>query len=341
MNTNTSCFLIISHTPSTDREFVLLSLLRKLKKLNYKVILATHTPPSSLAVEYSDYVIYDSNNELLNYYPQKGDDFHPKIFYNVSTDRFKIRSAFPSRIKYHGLAAASLLFNGLASAKMFGFEKCHLLEYDSDFETSSEFEENDILLDNYDSIHYFYGPSECMIHGSLGAFNLNSYTYEELAWNLNKERIKTIISSVNHSMNDGMVEVATCQLLHSSKNTYRKTQENFANGNVVTDLSHKLKFDEENYIEALPFMIENNVCMFIFFERMATENPQNIQVILNESIIHNRVLQHQSQWEYFTLCTLDELNTIKVVWNDKMIKKFDFINDIDKDIFSKLSRIEN
>lgn len=341
MNIDNSCFLVISHTPSPDREYVLLSLLRKLKKLNYKIILSTHTRPSSLAVEYADYVIYDSNNELLNYYPQMGDEFHPKIFYNVSTDKLKIRSAFPSRIKYHGLAAASLLFNGLASAKMFGFKKCHLLEYDSDFDTPTEFEENDILLDNYDSIHYFYGPSECMIHGSIGAFNLNSYTYDELAWDINKGKIKTIISSINHSMNDGMVEVAACELLHKPKNTYRKTQENFVNGNVITDLSHKIKFDQENYIEALPFTIGDDVCMFIFFERKATEDPQHIQIILNESITHSRVLHNQSQWEYFLLCTLDELSTIKVIWNDTVLKKFDFVNDIDKNIFSKLSRIEN
>lgn len=338
---NKSCFLIISYTPTLDREFVLVSLLRKIKNAGHSIVLATHNMPSSLACQYADYIVYDSNNEIINYYPKKDEEFHPKIFYNIHIPDFRLRSPFTSRIKYHGIAAASLLFQGLMSAKMFGFEKCHLLEYDSDFNSLEEFEENNILLDKYDSIHYFYGPHDCMIHGSIGSFNLNSYSYGELAWNENKERIKEIINSEDNDLNGGMVEVGVCELLHKSKNTFRKTQDNFINGGIVTDLSHKVVFDNKDYIEAIPFLIHDTVSMLLFFQKKSTNVEQKIQVIVNDAQIHTKVLHHENEWIYFNLCLIDELKTISVIWNNNVLKVFDFVNDIDKEIFSKLSRARN
>jgi len=328
-----SCFLIIGYTPTEEKEFVLIELVRKLKKLNYKIILSSHNIPSSYTLKLVDHFIYDSTNEVINYHPVKNSNWYPQISYDLQLGNIRVVSNFTTAHKYHGLAAVSLLFNGLVTAKMLGFEKCHMIEYDSTFEHDGEFIENDLILNNYDSVHYFMGPSNGMVLGPMSSYNLNSYSYEELAWeNVKPEIIKTI-SKQGNNINNGMVEVAIFNTLHKNKNSLRKLEETLASKTITTDLSHKLSLDQKNLIETIPFVIDNDVYVVAFYEKQITDNPEKITVIVNDSDVHRRILKSEGHWDYFRVCKIQELNTISVYHNDLLVKNFDFINDIDKEYF--------
>ena len=334
---NKNCFLILAYTPSVEKELMLINLVRQIKEHDYPIVLVSHNLQSTTAINLVDHYLFDSNNDLLNYYPTKGDDFHPRIQYNMSVAGLSLRSSFTSRIKYHGLSAASLMFNGLMLAKSLGYQKCHMLEYDSYFESIDEFKENEDILNAHDSVHYFYGPHDCMIIGSCGSFNLDGYSNDELSWSNNKETIKSIINSLDNGINNGMVEIAICSLMHQRKNTYRKFEQNLHDSKITIDLSHKKVLDDQDRIEVIPFRLNDSVFVMIYMEKKVTSLEQTVRIIVNESAMFNNKLNNAGEWNYFRVCSFDELEKIIVMINDKVIKTFDFVNEIDKDFFHEHS----
>lgn len=329
MDNNKSCFLILSYTDTIGKEFSLIRLVKKLKDMGHKIVLSSHMIPSSFVLDNIDHFIYDSDNDLRPMYPVKRNLFNPRVFLEIYTKYFGVKSKFTHKI-YHGLAVGSVMYNGLMTSKMLGFEKCHLLEYDSDLDGDSEFMENDRLLEQYDSIHYHTGISNDFAYIAIGSYNLSSYSFEELSWDLNKNKIETLLSSYSDNIGDGMIELAIYKTLHKPKNTLRKYEKNLSNGNIKLDLSNNTKFDKINDLDILFFMIEDSVNVIIVFKRKDKESNENLQFIVNDSIIHSKNFTYEGEWAYFSLCEFKDLKTIDVFNNSRLLKRYDFINEIDK-----------
>jgi hypothetical protein len=337
MDNKKTCFLVMSYTDTRGKEFCLINLIKKLKDLGHTILLSSHTMPSSFVLENIDHFIYDSNNQLVTLYPTKSSNFKPAGWATVSNNEFEVRTKF-AHLMYYSMSAASLMFNGLITAKNLGFEKCHLIEYDSTFDNDSEFIKNDSLLDDFDSIYYDLESFQDSIYMQVSSYNLTKYSYKDLSWNENKYDIEKILSQTGDNIAEGFLERAIFLKLHSTKKSLRKTHKDLINnGNIQIDLSNNQKFDLDNILETFLYVDNNYVSMFLLFRHKDLEENQNVKILVNDSKILLRTLTYAGEWNTVPLCLFDELETITIILNNKVIHTYDFLNQIEKDHLKQMS----
>lgn len=324
--------LVTGYTPTFEKENQLRKFLVFLKKYGKPIFLILHNVPSKDIINLVDYFYYDSYNPLIiNYQSTEGFMF----FYmnEHAPDKQTLVTQFNARtMTNHSLAALNMIWHGLFMVKNLGFKIVHQIEYDTHFDNYNEFIENKELLKEYDAISYWLGPKDSMIYAQFNSYNLDAYSFEELKYN--KEKILTSMKKGNYG---GMGENVVSELLIMNKNYLFKHHNELPQRGIKIDLSGAYNWNPQENSHVVPFVQDDDV--YVFLWTLDCVDFHDFKIIINDSQYHHSKLSG-SEWKYFYVSSLDELKTIEVFINNKMIYKYDFVNDIDKDVFKYKSFIK-
>jgi hypothetical protein len=340
------CYLVVGYAPTPQKENTLYELLCKLNSSGNDILLVMHNKPSDYIIDLVNYFVYDPNNEVLNYYPKKGDWFFPRVYNTIELGNPPevIWTQYSSDLKYHGFAALSMMFQGLGIAKSLGYDICHLVEYDTGVGGLSEFQENEDLLNTNSSVFYFLGPDPSMVYCQIASYNLNHYEMDHFNWKVNKEKIKQIVNSLSYNFNTGMAELAFHDLLHKVGTPIKKTIDNLTTNGINLDLSHKNNLDPTDLVSVTPFNIKHDedsiVFLHVLYKIKVKDGIRNIKIsyctIDGEHTVE-RTIQTQGEWFYIEISNLSTLKSISVTVDSVLLKNYDFINNIDKEYFREHS----
>lgn len=333
------CYLVVGHTPTREKQLILFKLLSTLKTSGNPIVLIQHTDSPPHIQNLVEYSIVDSKNDVMNYYPIKGgNDFNLHLYWNFDNGSVTLGTQYASYLKYHGLAAMSLFFNGLLNVKALGYDICHLIEYDTGIESIDEFIENEKILTEggCSSVYYHLGPLEQTIYPQCSSYNLNHYSFEDLDWSKKRMETLDIIQSDSYGINNGMVEVALYEILHRDKKPFKKDRSNFESSKIEIDLSGKMW--GEDIVSASPYVLSETeqVGIFVYYNIKKQDGTRKLNFVVNGKTI-SREITTQGEWFLFDACHLNDLEEIEFYVDGKLIKRYDFINEIMKEHFKQHS----
>lgn len=153
------CIVVFSHADTTEKEEILFNSLSSIKKLNLKIILASHIPVSERNQKLTDYFIKDDNNFIIT----EADLFNnPSELFDTyyTTDIFG-GCRFETSVykKSYQAGVFNLYIGAFKFAKQLGFKNVILWEYDYFLgDKSVEFMNQSIdkmSKDNLESISFF------------------------------------------------------------------------------------------------------------------------------------------------------------------------------------------
>jgi len=312
---NKDLILITAYTPDSIRKNLLLDSLKSIDKNKFDIMVSSHSSISEEALEYCDYFVYDKNNILL---------FDPKykLSFWFSCNAFKLYTT-DYKDYNHMIAAGSLTINGLSSAKNFGYNKVHWLDYDTVLLDDSELIENSTLLDSYSIIWYR--------HPHLGAFSGMSFNLNKIDQDWFNTSDSIFYSFLNNSESNTL-ELFNYSLITRRNDTFEKTLLSLQEKINVSRYSS----DEPDWVIVVYDDVNKE---FILFNYNKTGNNNNIYVIINNSRIENMVNNQKEIHMIKSLGKIEDIQTIKIILNDKVIKNYDF-NIINKEEYILKNKIE-
>jgi hypothetical protein len=128
-------YLILSHTPSFEKQQMLRSLVHSINKQGKQVMLVSHTQIPKDIEDMCDYTIFDRENKLI--YDPTSQFWSYSVLANKRFDFINLTSAITI------LPVCKLLFGGMSYLKTLGYDIVHLLEYDCELNDFTHF--NDAL----------------------------------------------------------------------------------------------------------------------------------------------------------------------------------------------------
>ena len=324
-------FFIEAYTPTFEQQQMLRNLIFKLKQNNKHILIVSHTIIPEDIIKLVDYYFYDIDNTLLDVWK------YTEGFNIYKNEYFKIASQFDV-FKYsnYGLAACKLLWFGLFLSKNLGYEKCHMLEYDTDFNNLDVFNEINSYLETKDCVFFKTGQFNDIpiLLGSWISFNLEKYSYDNFYFN--KQEIKNLLKKGTTA---GMAEVVVFEKLIKNKN-YLMLDKEFIfdkiNLNLSSTIQSRLGFNKS--ISLIP-CVKKDTFEVILFGSNNSNNKINIDIFYNKKEIISFNIEPNS-WRYIFLGDLNNLSNLKFYYNNKMFIELDFENDIIKEEFRLKSVFE-
>ena len=309
--------IVTSYTPDTERKNILRDFIHQIDKKKFDLMISSHSKIPSDLFEYVDYFIYDKENILLH-------EFEYKYSMYWKNSNFEIHTT-EARNFNHILAAYKLVSNGLSNAKIMGYKKVHVIEYDTSIEKMDEFEHNSVLLNDYDIIKYStdYTPSIISFPMSFNLENINEEWFEfnkDKLFNFIKKNSYKTIEEYEKFLLDGENKVF-------SKN-YKTLKENGLHINLYFSGGDKSWY--------CPIINKNNdAIMFI-------EN-KNIDITNITLIINHQEVKHMhvkpGHWYIEKIKNFDELKNLIILKNNKYFREYDFLK-IDKEKYKLKNKIE-
>lgn len=141
--------VVTAHIDSPEKEDILLNLVKNLKAFNYHVLLTSHHPIPEYICNMVEYTVIDSNNELL--YRQDYHKYNMDVhLYNVNVNR-KLKKV---GLFNHGYAVWTLWKNAHMFLENTGYEKVHVVDYDTQIVDKQFLNRACHLLDNNNFVVY-------------------------------------------------------------------------------------------------------------------------------------------------------------------------------------------
>jgi len=306
--------LIASHTPDIQRVKYLRDLLNSINKDRYDVMISSHSPIPEDLIEESDHFVFQKRNTLLTDFDHKFAYWFENEFFCISSTEFKTFN--------HLIAAGSLMLNGLSSARSFGYEKVHFIEYDSLILDDSEFFINSKLLENNSVVWYEHADLKTAF--PLMSLNINKLnpSWFDLTENIFYDFLK--------DSSDKTLESFNLKLINRESQKIRRE---------FSRLSEKIETqryttDEEDWVTVVA---EDN--KFILFNFNHT-GKNEVSVILNDNEIKNLLNTNKGTWMTISLGNIDEIHKMKIFLNDELVRSYDF-NNVDKHKYIKTNWLKN
>lgn len=322
--------LIGAYCPDKERIDLLNRLVDSLQNIKeyFDILISSHTKIPECVLDKTDYLFYDKNNELiydLNYINQPWfSPFDGNTIYSTYTTGYSTY-----------LAVYRLLIGGLGLAKTMGYSKVHYIEYDTILNSYDELLENNQLLDKYGSILYKkefknFENNLAWGIGNFMSFNLNKLDKSFLEYN--KENLLLLIENSYSKTNERVTEEILL------KNSLLIKDYNILKNKIEVNLSSNTQKDELSYWVVPFYNPKNNTIDFVCWNNK-TESPINVNVIVN----NERFLSYKNvnKFEYYLdeLGSLDNIDSILVLINDK-VKLFIDFKIINKQDFIKTNYLK-
>jgi hypothetical protein len=321
--------LIGAHCPDDDREELLWKLVNQLQKVrdNFDILICSHLIIPEYISKKVDYVFYDKNNELIydtKYLNQPW--FSPVEGMTILSTLISDSSTY--------LAVYRLLMSGLGIAKIYGYEKTHYIEYDTDFEDTEELQIHSKLLDEYDLVsiikeeeNFSQFNLDCPI-GNFYSFKMNSLddsflTYrKELLLNILEKSLSKTNEKVTHDL----------FLWKNKKIKYRDYYRDISQKNLY-GLSRLTIRDEMNYWTVPYYDCKKEILSVVAWNNK-DEDPIDVVFLINDKqvIRFNQIKKYE--WSIFDVSRIEDVNKITILVNGKLKNNITF-DESYREIFKK------
>jgi len=170
-------YLILSHTPSFEKEQMLRSLVHSINKQKKQVMVISHTQIPKDVEDMCDYTIFDKENKLTC--DPTSQFWSYSRLANKKFEFINLKSAITI------LPVYKLLTGGLSYLKTIGYGVVHLLEYDCELNDFTHFNNSleTITQGEYDLVGL--KPERDYEHNHLLlpiSFNLKKFSYDQLTY---------------------------------------------------------------------------------------------------------------------------------------------------------------
>jgi hypothetical protein len=292
--------IINSYTPDYEREELLRSFINQIDKTNFDLMVVSHSRLPDDLYEKIEFFVFDKENEILT-------DLDSRIHCYWNTPNFQI-STTEARGFNHSLAAYKLFYVGINNAKNLGYEKAHVIEYDTSLKDMSHFEDNSKLLDEYSLVCYRRpeGHTPVLISFPM-SFNLDKINKE---WfDFQKEKV---IKGPYKTIEDWELTMVNNQPF-----TYWRRDETLKDGTININLY--ASFGKDIWI--CPVIDKDDNC--ILFVNNIQENSLHVEVIINGEIIKFSNTQPH-HWGLLSLAKYEEINSLLIIKDHKEITRYNF-----------------
>lgn len=319
--------LISSYTPKLNQIDRLRNLVVSLKKLDYRVCLATHSPTPQDIVDRCDYFIYDKENPVL---------FNPEIkywhFYQNETHKFNFKDY--TSLSSHVLPVMRMYLGALSYLKSLGEEIVHMCEHDTIIKNRDIWDNAFSKLNKYDAVTYTF-PRFLNEDNSINctwtfqSVNISQIPYEFL--NYNESILK---EQYTNYFNQGRFPVTECMLYD---NIWKNLNCHIIPLKDETDIesSFDINLDHSGEVEYSTIHLYNKEIKFFAWNNQ--KNYVYYDLIIDGKNINIQIPPNGWSWEKISEI---EPNIIKIFKNDKLIKHFDMNNPLDKKWVYEYSNVE-
>lgn len=306
--------IINSYTPDYEREELLRKFVNQIDNTNFDIMVVSHSRLPDDLYEKVDYFIFDKENEILTNIESKYDSWWANEHFKINTTE--------ARQFNHSVAAYKLFFIGINNAKMLGYKKVHIIEYDTSLNNMSHFNNNSKLLDNHSLVYYKTNYRPVLISFPM-SFNLDK---------LNEEWFKPQKNKIIHGKYKTLEDLEFF-LIRQQQDTFYKSHETLKDGSIKINLY--ASFGKE--IWTCPLVNKSND--LILFVNNKNKEELKIKVVINENIIKNLVTK-PNHWSIIRLSKYEDTNKLLIIKQDKQIVEYDF-DKIDKDTYKIKNYIVN
>lgn len=310
--------IINAHTPDFEREELMRSFISQIDKTNYDLMVVSHTKIPDDVLNKVEYFIFDKENELLTDLDSKFELFYQNSSFLVYTTE--------GRDYNHTIAAYKLFYVGINNAKVLGYKKAHIVEYDSAVKSMNLFDDNSKLLENYSVVWYKRPNNSTPITISFPmSFNIDKLKKEWFEWDR-----KNILNCGAKTIEDWQYQ----QILNQ-KDTYSKDDK-------ITPHPNASLFDDSLVINLYqshgkgqwicPVIDDNNELQM--FVNNTFEDLLYYEVIINGTLLKRKKTPAYC-WSTLPLGNWDEVDTLSIIIDNERLKKYDFRQIIKKDYKSR------
>lgn len=173
--------VVSAHCPTPSKEEKLENLIDKLQGLrnNFDVLVVSHSPVKKEIQEKVDHFYYDSNNEILR-------DFDLSYLAWFENESFFIETSLVYNMTT-ALAIARQVRYSVNFSNFWGYKKIHYMEYDFVYPGDHFILENNLRLDQYDTVMLNH-PLNTGLFASSVYFSFVTKGLEEESREFNRER---------------------------------------------------------------------------------------------------------------------------------------------------------
>lgn len=320
--------LIGAHCPDVERENFLSKLVNQLQgaRDKYDILICSHLTIPEYISRQVDFVFYDRNNDLI----------HDMKYMNQPwfspNEEFLVLSTLIGESSTY-LAVYRLIISGLGIAKIYGYEKVHYIEYDSDFQDLAELDVHSKLLDQYDWVAISkeeknYEDNIDWPIGSFSSFKLKSVDKTFLEFDREK-LLEILYNSPNKtnekitydvmSMNGNKIYLRDYYNEISQKNTYA--------------LSRTTSRESLTYW-SVPYYDTKKDLLFVVVWNNKDDGPIDVNFLVNdEKIIRFENIQ-KFQWSIQEVGKFEDVRSILTLVNGKIKNNLSF-DESSRELFKK------
>ena len=309
---------ITAYCPTEEQEKMLERCVDSVLKCEKHVALISHTHIPIHIQKKCQYYVYDYNNEIS--------DDHNLLGHNYfQFGNQRIQSRFFNKY-FYGFAIYRMFSIASQIAINFGYENIHQIEYDCVLLDNELINENNKLLQEYDSVVYTNnGKEDGFLFGSFKSFRVSSLP--EKFKNYDKDFIQEEMKITEPTQ----LEFLTKKLfINSGKVLFRNepSEDKFKRGGR----------EHHRNLHFTLFYNPKNKTLNIFYNSVI-DLVEEITIIINKkNIIHITTKPHH--WHIKSLGVFDEITHVRVDNNKKVIYELTF-DDKFREIFKNKSYITN
>lgn len=313
---------ILSYHPTLEQEDMLRNLVNNISNLNkdFDIMISSHSYIPKDICDKVDYVIYDKENKILS-----EDKYRAQLWVNLNNN-IKVYTQYVGNINGGAfnttLTAFKLHCMACSFSKSVGYEKIHIIEYDTSINSLNELEENSKLLNEYDSIFYsdlIENPNLNGLKSISGMFqSSNLKSLIPLLSSYNENNIMDYYINNNKNIPEILRHLAE---IENGNKIYYKNVSLLTSNDIQTGL---VKRSEDNWY--VPFYDNpSNELRFLVRKNIPnTKNPK-VELLINyNQYIKLDLPQGLTYWYHQSLINYNDINYLKVVVNDNFLYEIDF-----------------
>lgn len=311
--------MVTAHPSTFEQKRLLRNLINQLKLAGKKIFLAAHVKVPDDIMEMVDFFYYREHNELLTDYEYKG--------YMSSSLH---ESGIPQRVwskdfySYNSiLAVYHLIIPSLLICKLNGFEVVHMIEYDTDIQDFSEFDNNTKILKdtNFSSIIYNKDviKGNFFMMGEFISLSMNKYSIEDLF--IDDYKVKESVK-INFTG-----ELTSFDLLIKNRNYKVSHSDN------IQGIKFGLHHSERAIMTCATVNEDGNIQVF---SDNRHDNERHLCVVTSNDKVFNVNIK-PSTWNCVTVGNLGDTKEVTIFINNKLLKVYKFNTPEEIDIVKRMN----
>lgn len=322
---NKEIVLISAYTPTKEKVILLRNLVYKLKKLKYKVAVCTHSITPQDIIEECDYFFYDKENKTnadvdISYWTQ----------YKIPSLNKKLEFKPYNGMSTHIYPIFKMLFPSIMYLQNIGYEKIHMVEYDSILNNDEVLKNHSEWLDEYDIVGYYDENNKNKYFlGGIQSYKLTSVDFSKIP--LDEETLVSLYRDYFNKPQQPSTEIILFDLI-----TPGKKIKHLPSSKLPDSIKIQISSNYED-LHMYTLHIHNKNLHLFFLNRSLY--PTYIEVLIDNKVINKT--NDPKSWVWIDLGELSNVLNISLYVDGYLKKRINMNNPKDKELLTKYSKILN